>query len=168
MSNEIQKQYERYEHVWSIMHRMKGPYAVPDWHIRYAMTKAFFGMRMIERSSVREHGVMILSLVEKLKDLQANFDEEETYVDLIIQLLPPFFDQIIISYNMNGLEESLHELINMLVQYEATIEKSAPSVLVERLQPLKRRARDAGREERKKDEMSSKLLLALRVLLLLH
>ncbi|KAL0367160.1 UNVERIFIED_CONTAM: hypothetical protein Sradi_3606100 [Sesamum radiatum] len=36
---------------------------------------------MIEGSSVREHGVMMLSLVEKLKDLQANFEEEDTYVD---------------------------------------------------------------------------------------
>ncbi|KAL0455726.1 UNVERIFIED_CONTAM: hypothetical protein Slati_0911800 [Sesamum latifolium] len=113
------------------MHCMKGFYAVLDRHIRYAMTNAFFGMRMIEGSSVREHGVMMLSLVEKLKDLQADFEEEETYVDLILQSLPPFIDQIIISYNMNGLEKILHELINILVQYEATIEKSSPSVLVE-------------------------------------
>ncbi|KAL0411623.1 UNVERIFIED_CONTAM: hypothetical protein Slati_3752000 [Sesamum latifolium] len=112
------------------MHCMKGFYAVLDWHIRYAVANAFFGMRMIEGSSVREHGVMMLFLVEKLKDLQADFEEEETYVDLILQSLPPSFDQFIISYGMNGLEKSLHELIDILVQYEATIEKSAPSVLV--------------------------------------
>ncbi|KAK4407860.1 hypothetical protein Sango_0367000 [Sesamum angolense] len=69
MSNEIQKQYERYEDDWSIMYRMKELHAVPDRHIRYAMTKAFFGVRIIKRSSVQEHGVMMLSLVEKLKDL---------------------------------------------------------------------------------------------------
>ncbi|KAL0302465.1 UNVERIFIED_CONTAM: hypothetical protein Sangu_3099400 [Sesamum angustifolium] len=68
MSNEIQKQYERYEDVFLIMHR-KELYAVPEWHIRYAMTKAFFDMIMIKGSSVREHGVMMLSLAEKLKDL---------------------------------------------------------------------------------------------------
>ncbi|KAL0310457.1 UNVERIFIED_CONTAM: hypothetical protein Scaly_2926500 [Sesamum calycinum] len=96
---------------------------------------------MIEGSSVREHGEMMLSLVKKLKDLQVDFDKEETYVDIILQSLPPSYDQFIINYNMNGLEKSLHELINMLVQYEATIEKSAPSVLVERLQPLKRRVK---------------------------
>ncbi|KAL0293876.1 UNVERIFIED_CONTAM: hypothetical protein Sangu_3229500 [Sesamum angustifolium] len=60
MSNEIQKQYERYEDVWSIMHSMKELYAVPDRHIRYAVMKAFFGARMIEGSSVRNHGVMML------------------------------------------------------------------------------------------------------------
>ncbi|KAL0284858.1 UNVERIFIED_CONTAM: hypothetical protein Sradi_7187300 [Sesamum radiatum] len=130
MSNEIQKQYERYEDVWSIMHRMKELYAVPDWHIRYAVMKAFFGTRMIEGLSVREDGVMMLSLVEKLKDLRADFDKEETYVDVILQSLPPSYDQFIINYNMTGLEKSFHELINMLVQYEATIEKSAPLVLL--------------------------------------
>ncbi|KAL0315014.1 UNVERIFIED_CONTAM: hypothetical protein Scaly_2899000 [Sesamum calycinum] len=45
MSNEIQKQYERYEDVWSIMHCMKELYVVPDRHIRYAVMKAFFLVR---------------------------------------------------------------------------------------------------------------------------
>ncbi|KAK4407812.1 hypothetical protein Sango_0362200 [Sesamum angolense] len=97
------------------MHRMKEFYLVSDRHIRYAMMKAFFDARMIEGSSVREHGVMMLSLVEKLKDLQADFNKEETYVDVILQSLPPSFDQCIMNYNMNWLEKNLHELINMLV-----------------------------------------------------
>ncbi|KAL0308918.1 UNVERIFIED_CONTAM: hypothetical protein Sradi_5834100 [Sesamum radiatum] len=137
------------------MHRMKDLYAVPDWHIRYAMTKAFFGATMIERLSVREHRVMMLSLVEKLKDLQADFKKKETYVDVILQSLPPSYNQFIINYNMNGLEKSLHELINMLVQCEATIEKSAPSVLVGEVSTSKAKGKDAGREKRKKDETSS-------------
>ncbi|KAL0352186.1 UNVERIFIED_CONTAM: hypothetical protein Scaly_1607300 [Sesamum calycinum] len=155
MSNEIQKQYERYEDVWSIMHRMKELYAVPDRNIRYVVTKAFFGARMIEGSSVREHGVMMLSLVEKLKDLLADLEKEETYIDVILQSQPPSYDRFIINYNMNGLEKSLHELINMLVQYEATIEKSAPLVLVGEVSTSKVKGKDAGREKRKKDEMSS-------------
>ncbi|KAL0324669.1 UNVERIFIED_CONTAM: hypothetical protein Scaly_2434000 [Sesamum calycinum] len=144
---------------------MKELYAIPNPHIRYAVTKTFFGARMIEGSSVREHGVMMLSLVEKIKDLQADLEKEETYVDVILQSLPPSYDQFIINYNMNGLEKSLHELINILVQYEATIEKSTPSVLVERFQPLKQRARmpDARRGRKMRRFL---LLLALRVVLL--
>ncbi|KAK4383526.1 hypothetical protein Sango_2767300 [Sesamum angolense] len=148
-------EYEKYEDVWSIMHRMKELYAVPDWHIRYTVTKALFGTRMIEGSSVREHGVMMLSLVERLKDLEADFKNKEAYVDVIRQSLSPSYDQFIINYNMNGLEKSLHELINMLVQYETTNEKSAPSVLVGEVSTSKARAKDAGREKRKKDETSS-------------
>ncbi|KAL0289024.1 UNVERIFIED_CONTAM: hypothetical protein Sradi_5847400 [Sesamum radiatum] len=104
---------------------------------------------MIEESSVREHGVMMLSLVEKLKDLQADFDKEETYVEVILQSLPPSYDLFIINYNMNGLEKSLHELINMLVG------KSAPSVLVGEASSSKAKGKDVGRKKRKKDETSS-------------
>ncbi|XP_020549132.1 uncharacterized protein LOC110011888 [Sesamum indicum] len=104
-------------------------YAVSDWHIRYAVTKAFLDTKMIEGSSIQEQGVKMLSLVEKLKDLKPDL-EKETYIDVILQSLPPSFDPFIMNYNMNGLDKHLHELINMLVQYEAMIEKSASSVLV--------------------------------------
>ncbi|KAL0378760.1 UNVERIFIED_CONTAM: hypothetical protein Sradi_3181500 [Sesamum radiatum] len=73
----------------------------------------------------KEHGVKMLSLVEKLKDLRANL-AKETYIGVILQSLPTSFDSFIMNYNMNGLDKYLHELINMLVQYETTIEKSAP------------------------------------------
>ncbi|KAL0387772.1 UNVERIFIED_CONTAM: hypothetical protein Sradi_2659000 [Sesamum radiatum] len=137
------------------MHRMKELYVVPEWHIRYVMTKAFFGMIMTKGSSVHEHGVRMLSLVKKLKDLQADFNEEETYVNLILQSLSPFLDQFTISYNMNGLEESIHELINILVKYEAMIEKSAPTVLMGEASTSKANGKVAGREKRKKGETSS-------------
>ncbi|KAL0290633.1 UNVERIFIED_CONTAM: hypothetical protein Sradi_7046300 [Sesamum radiatum] len=82
---------------------------------------------MIRGSSVQEHGVMMLSLVEKLKDLQAYLKEEEI----------------------------LHELINILVKYEATIEKSAPTVLVGEASTSKAKGKVAEREKRKKGETSS-------------
>ncbi|KAL0284125.1 UNVERIFIED_CONTAM: hypothetical protein Sangu_2844300 [Sesamum angustifolium] len=97
----------------------------------------------------------MLSFVEKLKDLQANFDKEKTYVDVILQSPPPSFDQFIINHNMNRFEKSIHELINMLVQYEATIEKSAPLELVGNASTSKAKGKVVGRQKRKKDEMSS-------------
>ncbi|KAL0419027.1 UNVERIFIED_CONTAM: hypothetical protein Sradi_1316200 [Sesamum radiatum] len=56
---------------------------------------------------------------------------------------------------MNGFEESLHELINRWVKYEATIEKSAPTVLVGEASTSKAKGKVAGREKRKKGEMFS-------------
>ncbi|KAL0298872.1 UNVERIFIED_CONTAM: hypothetical protein Sradi_6547000, partial [Sesamum radiatum] len=56
---------------------------------------------------------------------------------------------------MNGLEESLQELINILIKYEATIEKSAPTVLVGEASTSKAKGKVAGREKRKKGEMFS-------------
>ncbi|KAL2251376.1 UNVERIFIED_CONTAM: hypothetical protein Sindi_2259900 [Sesamum indicum] len=94
MTNDIQKQYNRYDDVQSIMLRMSQVYAIADRHIRYAVTKAFFGAKMIEGYFVQEHGVKILSLVEKLKDLKANV-EKKTYIDVILQSLPPSCDPFI-------------------------------------------------------------------------
>ncbi|KAL0457599.1 UNVERIFIED_CONTAM: hypothetical protein Slati_0387100 [Sesamum latifolium] len=129
MTNEIQKQYDRLNDVPSIILRMKEVYAVPDQHIRYAAIKSFFGTKMAEGSSVQSHGVKMLFLVEKLEDLKVGL-ENDTYIDVILQSLPPSHDPFIVNYNMNGLEKSIYELINMLVQYEATTHKSAPTILV--------------------------------------
>ncbi|KAL0427346.1 UNVERIFIED_CONTAM: hypothetical protein Slati_2909400 [Sesamum latifolium] len=86
------------------MLRMKDVYAVPDRHIRYAATKAFFGTKMTEGSSLHSHGVKMLSLVEKLEDIKAGLNND-TYIDVIIQSLPPSYDPFILNYNMNGLEK---------------------------------------------------------------
>ncbi|KAL0434840.1 UNVERIFIED_CONTAM: Retrovirus-related Pol polyprotein from transposon RE2 [Sesamum radiatum] len=149
MTNEIQKQYDRLEDVPSIMLRMKDVYAVPDRHIRYAATKAFFRTKMTEGSSVHSHGVKMLSLVEKLEDLKAGLNND-TYIDMILQSLPPSYDPFIVNYNMNGLEKSIHELINMLVQYEATTHKSEPAVLVGEASTFKAKDKGARRWKKKR------------------
>ncbi|KAL0367348.1 UNVERIFIED_CONTAM: hypothetical protein Sradi_3624900 [Sesamum radiatum] len=107
MTNKIQKQYDRLEDVPSIMLCMKDVYAVPNQHIRYVATKAFFWTKMTEGSSVHSHGVKMLSLVENLEDLKAGLNND-TYIDVILQSLPPSYDQFIVNYNMNGLEKSIH------------------------------------------------------------
>ncbi|KAL0433830.1 UNVERIFIED_CONTAM: hypothetical protein Slati_2717300 [Sesamum latifolium] len=149
MTNEIQKQYDRLEDVPSIMLHMKDVYAVPNRHIRYAATKAILGTKMAEGSSVHSHAVKMLSLVEKLKDLKARLNND-TYIDVILQSLPPSYDPFIIKYNMNGLEKSIHELNNILVQYEATTDKSEPAILVGEASTSKAKGKDARCWKRKK------------------
>ncbi|KAL0345721.1 UNVERIFIED_CONTAM: hypothetical protein Sradi_4403400 [Sesamum radiatum] len=140
LPNDIQKQYDRHDDVASIMLRMKEVYAVLDRHIRDAATKVFFGTKMTEGSSVREHGIKMLSLVEKLEDLQAGLDND-TYID------------------------SINELINMLIQYEATTKKSEPSVLFGEPSTFKAKCKEARRWKRKKGKAKA-AASALRALLL--
>ncbi|KAL0315060.1 UNVERIFIED_CONTAM: Retrovirus-related Pol polyprotein from transposon TNT 1-94 [Sesamum calycinum] len=129
MSNYVQKQYYRLDDVASILQCMKEVYAIPDRHTSYIATKEFFRAKMTEGSSVQEHGVKMLSLVEKLEDLKAGL-ENNTYIGEILQSFPLSYDPFIVNFNMNGLEKSINDLIDMLVQYKATINKSAPSVLI--------------------------------------
>ncbi|KAL0395401.1 UNVERIFIED_CONTAM: hypothetical protein Slati_4506300, partial [Sesamum latifolium] len=120
MTNEIQKQYGRLDDVPSIMLRMK-----------------------------ESHGVKMFSLVEKLEDLKAGL-ENDTYIDVILQSLPPSYDPFIVYYNMDGIEKSIHELINMLVQYEAMTHKSEPAVLVGEASTSKAKGKGARRWKSKK------------------
>ncbi|KAL0302834.1 UNVERIFIED_CONTAM: hypothetical protein Sangu_3075600 [Sesamum angustifolium] len=108
---------------------MKEIYVVLDKHVRYTATKAFFGTKMIEGSSVQEHGIKMFSLIEKLEDLEIGLDND-TYINVILQFLPPSYDLFVVNCNMNGLEKPLHKLINILVKYEATTKKSAASALI--------------------------------------
>ncbi|KAL0411250.1 UNVERIFIED_CONTAM: hypothetical protein Slati_3714700 [Sesamum latifolium] len=128
------------------MLRMKEVYAVSDRRIRYATIKAFFGTKMAEGSSVQSHGVKMLSLVEKLEDLKAGL-ENDNYIDVILLSLPPSYNPFIVNYHLNRLEKSIHELINMLVQYEAT---SEPTVLVGEASTSKAKGKGARRWKRKK------------------
>ncbi|KAL2228333.1 UNVERIFIED_CONTAM: hypothetical protein Sindi_1813000 [Sesamum indicum] len=103
LSNDIQKQYDRLDDVPLIMPHMKEVYAHPNRHIRYAATKVFLGTKMAKDSSVKSHGVKMLSLMEKLENLKAGL-HNDTYIEVILQLFPPFYDPFIINYNTNGLE----------------------------------------------------------------
>ncbi|KAL0396331.1 UNVERIFIED_CONTAM: hypothetical protein Scaly_0081500 [Sesamum calycinum] len=129
MSNGIWKQYDRLDDVASILQSTKKVYGILDRHTRFVATKEFFRIKMTEGSSVQEHGVKMLSLVEKLKNLKVELDND-TNIDVILQLLPPSYDPFIVNINMNGLEKSINELINILVQYKAMTKKSALSILV--------------------------------------
>ncbi|KAL0329203.1 UNVERIFIED_CONTAM: hypothetical protein Sradi_4907000 [Sesamum radiatum] len=158
MSNDVQKQYDRLDDVASILQRMKEVYAIPDRHTRYVATKEFFRAKMTEGSSVQEHRVKMLSLVEKLEDLKAEL-ENDTYIDVILQSLPPSYDPFIVNFNMNGLEKSINELINMLVQYEAMIKKSVPSVLIGVALTSKAKGKRAGRWKMKKGKAKAKTVV---------
>ncbi|KAL0303349.1 UNVERIFIED_CONTAM: hypothetical protein Sradi_6203000 [Sesamum radiatum] len=93
----------------------------------------------------------MLSLVEKLEDLQAGLDND-THIDVILLSLAPSYDLFIVNYNMNGLEKSINKLINMLVQYDATTKKSEPSALVGEASTSKTKGKRARRWKRKKDK----------------
>ncbi|KAL0287115.1 UNVERIFIED_CONTAM: Retrovirus-related Pol polyprotein from transposon TNT 1-94 [Sesamum angustifolium] len=110
---------------------------------------------MTKGSSIQEHGVKMLSLVEKLEDLKVGL-ENDTYIDVILQSLFPSYDPFIVNFNMNGLEKSINELINMLVQYEATIKKSAPSVLIGEASTSKAKSKMVGCWKRKKGKVKAK------------
>ncbi|KAL0309159.1 UNVERIFIED_CONTAM: Retrovirus-related Pol polyprotein from transposon TNT 1-94 [Sesamum radiatum] len=77
---------------------------------------------MAEGSSVHIHCVQMLSFMEKLEDLKAAI-ENDTYIDVFLQSFIPSYNPFVVNFNMNGLEKYIPELINMLIQFEATIKR---------------------------------------------
>ncbi|KAL0404220.1 UNVERIFIED_CONTAM: hypothetical protein Sradi_2062800 [Sesamum radiatum] len=106
---------------------------------------------MAEGPLYKVMGVKMLSIVEKLEDFKAELDND-TYIDVILQSLSPSYKPFIINYNMNGLEKSIHELINMLVQYKATTHKSALVVMVGEVSTSKREGKRAECWKKKKEK----------------
>ncbi|KAK4380815.1 hypothetical protein Sango_3028600 [Sesamum angolense] len=134
---------------------MKEVYASPDRHTWYVSTKEFFRAKMTEGSYMQEHEVKMLSLPKKLEYLKGGLDND-TYIDGILQSLPPSYNPFIVNFNMNGLEKSINELINMLIQYEATIKKFAPSVLIGEASTSKAKDKRVGYWKRKKGKAKCK------------
>ncbi|KAL0347850.1 UNVERIFIED_CONTAM: hypothetical protein Scaly_1801000 [Sesamum calycinum] len=83
---------------------------------------------MAEGSSVHIHCVQMLSFMEKLEDLKAAI-ENDTYIDVFLQSFIPSYNPFVVNFNMNGLEKYIPELINMLIQFEATIKRLEPAFM---------------------------------------
>ncbi|XP_075483723.1 uncharacterized protein LOC142523877 [Primulina tabacum] len=64
----------------------------------------------------------MIGFIEKLVGLDLVIPNEFS-TDILLLLLPSSFDGFVVNFNMNKLEASLEELVNMLTIYEATIKK---------------------------------------------
>ncbi|XP_073035174.1 uncharacterized protein [Primulina eburnea] len=62
--------------------------------------------------------------------IHLHLKEFELSTDILLLSLPASFDGFVVNFNMNKLEATLEELINMLTNYEATIEKEKSVLLV--------------------------------------
>jgi hypothetical protein len=119
MSNELQRQHENLDSS-SIMLRLKELYAEPDRAARYEISKELFGAKMKEGESVQIHVLKMIDSIERLGQLGFVMDHELS-IDLVLQSLPPSYAQFVLNFNMNKLEVTLPELLNMLRTAENSV-----------------------------------------------
>ncbi|XP_073017886.1 uncharacterized protein [Primulina eburnea] len=62
---------------------------------------------------------LMIGLIEKLVGLDVVIPNELS-TDILMLSLPAMFDGFVVNFNMNRLEATLEELVNMLTNYEAT------------------------------------------------
>ncbi|XP_073039145.1 uncharacterized protein [Primulina eburnea] len=87
----------------------------------------------------------MIGLIEKLVGLDLVIHGELS-TDILLLSLPASFDGFVVKFNMNKLEASLEELVNMLTKYEATIKKEKPVLLVGSSYGTKKGAPNKGKK----------------------
>ncbi|KAG6521941.1 hypothetical protein ZIOFF_019075 [Zingiber officinale] len=97
-------------------------YGAQTRSVRHATVKELMMARMRDGVSVHEYGVKMIGLIEKLMNLDLVIPHELS-TNIILLSLPSSFDNFVVNFNMNKLEATLEELVNMLANYEAVMKK---------------------------------------------
>ncbi|KAL8147776.1 hypothetical protein AgCh_005192 [Apium graveolens] len=128
MNIELQKQHEHMDAHTILMH-LQELYDVAGRTARYEISKELFGCRMSEGSSVNDHVLKMINLIEHLGQLGFVMDGELSQ-DLLLQSLPSLFSQFVVNFHMNKLDVSLPELHNMLKTAESNFPPKKSSILL--------------------------------------
>ncbi|XP_073049505.1 uncharacterized protein [Primulina eburnea] len=129
MSNELQRRFEEAVNAAEIQLHLKELYDVQTRSERHTTVKELITTRLREGTSVHEHGVRMIGLIDKLVGLHLVIHSELS-TDILLLSLHASIDGFLVNFNMNKLEATLEELINMLTNYEATIKKEKSVLLV--------------------------------------
>ena len=128
MSPQLQEQHEKMDAKSIILH-LEELYKQNARNERYEVSKKLFRTRMAEGTQVGPHVLKMIGYIEKLATLGFMMDFELS-IDLILQSLPDSFSQFVMNFNMNNMERTLSQLMNMLKTAEADMKKSKPVLLV--------------------------------------
>ncbi|KAL8104443.1 hypothetical protein AgCh_028601 [Apium graveolens] len=128
MNIELQKQHEHMDAHTILMH-LQELYDVAGRIARYEISKELFGCRMSDGSSVNDHVLKMINLIERLGQLGFSMDEELSQ-DLVFQSLPSSFSQFVVNFHIKKLDVSLPELHNMLKITESNFPPKKSFVLL--------------------------------------
>ena len=128
MNSELQKQHE-YMDAYTILIHLQELYHVEGRTARYEISKELFRCKMAEGTSVNDHVLKMINLIERLGQLGFVMDGELSQ-DLVLQSLPDSFSQFVVNFHMNKMDVSLPELHNMLKTAESSFPSKKSSVLL--------------------------------------
>ena len=128
MSNKLQRQHEDMQPRAMLLH-LTELFAEQSRTQRYEISKNLFRACMAESSSIEAHVLKMIEWIERLIVLGVELPVEMS-IGLILQSLPDSFSEFIINFNMNKMQTSLPELLNMLSTTEGNLHKERPQVLL--------------------------------------
>ncbi|KAG6536160.1 hypothetical protein ZIOFF_001209 [Zingiber officinale] len=145
MSNEVQKQFEETMNSIDIHIHLQELYGTQTSSVRHVTVKELMTSHMQDEALVHKHGVKMIGLIEKLVNLDLVILHELS-TDIILLSLPSSFDNFVVNFNINNLEATLEELVNMIVNYEATMKKEKSIFLVDSSSGSKKGPMEKGKK----------------------
>ena len=94
---------------------------------RFDISKELFHSKIFQGSLVRPHVLKMIGFITQLEQLGWTMDHDLS-IDLIFTSLPKSYSQFVLNFNMNKIETTPSDLLNMLTQAEKTIVKEKPSI----------------------------------------
>jgi len=70
-----------------------------------------------ENDQVRPHVLKMIDFIKQLEKLGCKIRKKLSQ-DLIMQSLPDSLSEFIVNFNMNKMVSDLHEMLNLLIDYE--------------------------------------------------
>ncbi|CAI8619872.1 unnamed protein product [Vicia faba] len=130
MSPNLQRQHEHMDPLEIIEH-LKKMYGGQSRKTRLQLSKTLFRSSMSANDQVGPHVLKMIDLIEQLEKLGCTVGKELSQ-DLILQSLPDSFSQFVVNFNMNKMYIYLHEMLNLLIDYENqfSYEKKKGTVMV--------------------------------------
>lgn len=115
MANVLQHQHQHQSmgSAYDMLESLKEMFGEQNRAAKQTTMKALLNTKMAEGSSVRDHVLKMMSLLNELEVLGAMIDKE-SQVEMVPQTLPDSFQQFHLNYNMNKMDLSLVKLLNEL------------------------------------------------------
>ena len=128
MSSELQKQHEMMDARTIVLH-LEELYSSQARTEQYEIARALFSCKMVEGTSAATHALKMYGYIEHLSRLGYVMDND-LYIDLILYLLAPSYAPFVLNFNMNKIQVSIPELINMLKSANGSFKNDPKSVMV--------------------------------------
>ncbi|KAL7604588.1 hypothetical protein Lser_V15G16523 [Lactuca serriola] len=119
MTAELQKSYEDYYPYEMSQDLMDRYHQITRWD-RYEIITSMIMTKMRDGESVTAHLQKMQRYVDRLQKFNVNFNEELA-IDIILQSLPPFYNQFRMTYHMNKEEVMLSKLQGLLRTAESNL-----------------------------------------------
>ena len=122
ITNVLQKQCQGLVTAQDMILHLKEMFGEESRSARQTFMKYLMSTQTTEGTLVQEYVLKMIYFINKLDMINVEMDSE-TKVDAILASLPNSFNQLVMNYNMNKMNVTLFELLEILEEIEDLIKK---------------------------------------------